>query len=294
LSAFYGTTTMIAMVAFVVMSIAIASPQFSRFSLEDSAFFPAYILFAASVIAHEFGHASACARYGARVSDIGFAMYLIYPAFYSDVTAAWQLSRWRRIVIDLGGAYFQFIVMGVYLLAYAWTGWPPLQLACVLIVYTLAFSLNPVLKFDGYWVVTDLLGVANLDKQPARIRAYAYDSLRGRPRKPLPWSGGLLVIMVVYSALSFAIWTYFVVRLIPVVWFRLLRYDQSLSRLTSPIVAGHLPSWTAVHAVLVSTLLLIFSFAMLWRFGRMLVPPVVQRIRHAFRTAVPSVRTSCE
>jgi len=53
-----------------------------------------YLLYIFSIMMHEFGHSSACLRFGAQPSGIGFTLYLVYPAFYSDVSDAWRLRRW--------------------------------------------------------------------------------------------------------------------------------------------------------------------------------------------------------
>ena len=65
--------------------------------------------------------------------DIGFAIYvsIIYQAFYSDVTGAWRLKRWQRVVVDLGGTYLQFMVAAVFVAIYGATGYKPLLAAFV-------------------------------------------------------------------------------------------------------------------------------------------------------------------
>lgn len=80
--------------------------------------FCSLLLFLISLIVHEFGHATACARFGAAPSSIGFAVYLIYPVLFSDVGTAWKLRRWQRVVVDLGGIYFQIWTMNIYAALY--------------------------------------------------------------------------------------------------------------------------------------------------------------------------------
>ena len=119
-----------------------------------------------SFVFHEFGHSSASARFGRKVRRIGFGIYWIFPALFSDVSASWTLKRRHRLAIDAGGVYFQAIVCGVLALAaVALDGVLPiaaLQIALVLNLLSMASSMNPMLKFDGYWIFSDWFGIPNL------------------------------------------------------------------------------------------------------------------------------------
>ena len=59
---------------------------------------------------HEFGHAAAARRGGATPGAMGAGIYLVWPAFYTDVTDSYRLGRWGRVLTDLGGLYFNAIV----------------------------------------------------------------------------------------------------------------------------------------------------------------------------------------
>ncbi|TML88162.1 MAG: hypothetical protein E6G08_08765 [Actinobacteria bacterium] len=119
-------------------------------------------LVVASVLFHELGHAAACRYGGARPGVIGIGLYLIYPAFYTDVTDVYRLGRGGRIRTDLGGIYFNLVfVVGLYA-AYAATGFEPL-LAVVAIEHALvANQFWPWLRLDGYYVLNDLTGVPDV------------------------------------------------------------------------------------------------------------------------------------
>src|SRR5262245_47982261 len=116
-------------------------------------FLPLLGLLTISMFAHELGHASASSRYGTPARDIGFGLYLIYPVFYNDVTSAWRLTRPQRVVIDLAGVFFQFLVAGFYLLVYHVTGAELFYLAAVSVVFLGFVVLLPIFKFDGYWLL---------------------------------------------------------------------------------------------------------------------------------------------
>jgi putative peptide zinc metalloprotease protein len=180
-------------------------------------FWTGYAVFLASLLAHEIGHASACARFGARPSEIGVVLYLVYPAFYSNVTAAWTLPRRQRVVVDLGGVYFQLVFAAACAFAWAAIGWAPLGVTLALIAGSCLLSLNPFLKLDGYWVVADALGVTNLGRQPARIAGHLWRRLRGSPVEPWPWPAPIAWTLVVYAVSSCVFLAWFLGGLMPLV-----------------------------------------------------------------------------
>lgn len=174
----------------------------------------AYLLFLFSTFAHELGHAAACRYFQIVPGPIGFTFYLIYPAFYSDVSAAWRLKRGQRVCVDIGGAYFQSLIALGFAIIYWVTGVQAFGYALFLIAFSLLFSLNPVFKFDGYWIVSDALGVTNLAQQPWRIVRHAVAEWRGKLVAPLPWPASVLACLAVYTWLSICVWGYFVWQLL--------------------------------------------------------------------------------
>ena len=87
----------------------------------------------ASMLFHECGHAAACRYGGARPGVIGMGIYVIWPAFFTNVTNAYRLGRAGRIRTDLGGVYFNAIFVLPLTAAYLATGYAPLAGAIVLI-----------------------------------------------------------------------------------------------------------------------------------------------------------------
>jgi putative peptide zinc metalloprotease protein len=111
---------------------------------------------------HELGHAAACRYGGARPGVIGVGLYLIWPAFYTDVTDSYRLSRAGRVRTDLGGIYFNLIFAVATFAAYAATGWEPLLVLVLFQHFEIVHQFLPVLRLDGYYVVSDLAGVPDL------------------------------------------------------------------------------------------------------------------------------------
>ena len=119
-------------------------------------------LFLISSFIHELGHASACRYYELEHGGIGFGLYLNFPVFYTDVSSIWKLSRKKRLLVNFAGVYFQLILLIPILLIYFFTFNSSLKYFIYIINFNFLLTLNPFLKFDGYWIVSDLLGVPNL------------------------------------------------------------------------------------------------------------------------------------
>jgi putative peptide zinc metalloprotease protein len=111
---------------------------------------------------HECGHASACRHGGARPGVLGAGIYLVWPAFYSDVTDAYRLGRVGRLRTDLGGVYFNVIFMLAATGAYAITHFEPLLVFILVQHFEILHQFLPFLRLDGYYVVADLTGVPDM------------------------------------------------------------------------------------------------------------------------------------
>jgi putative peptide zinc metalloprotease protein len=172
-----------------------------------------YALYFASLFLHEFGHSAACMRYGGSAGRIGLTVYIVLPALFSDVGVAWKLKRYQRVIVDAGGSYFHALAGALFITLGFVTGWTPFFLATLLIGLTLIFNMNPIFKFDGYWLVADALGVTNLSKQPTKLFRYGVDRLRGRRPPPLPWNAATVALLVAYSGAAIVVWAWFLGRM---------------------------------------------------------------------------------
>lgn len=136
-----------------------------------------YALVFLSTLFHELGHSSACHHFGARHGDIGLGLYLYFPVFYADVSDVWQLKRTERAIVDFGGVYFQLLLVPILYIAYVFSH----SLFFLYTIYALDFSivtsLNPLLRFDGYWLASDLAGVPNLRKRSQETIKYFFRRL---------------------------------------------------------------------------------------------------------------------
>ena len=118
-----------------------------------------------AAVFHEFGHAAALRYGGGRARGMGVGIYLVFPAFYTDVTDSYRLGRWARVRTGLGGAYFHLLfALGLIGLAYA-LGYDFLLIAVLLINVEILRQFIPFVRLDGYWVLADLTGVPDFFSQ---------------------------------------------------------------------------------------------------------------------------------
>ncbi|MFD8424942.1 hypothetical protein [Streptomyces sp. NPDC059466] len=121
-----------------------------------------FLLTVASMLFHEFGHASACKYSGAVPGKIGCGIYLIWPALYTDVTDVYRINRGGRLRTGLGGVYFNAVFMLVLAACYLLTGQPFFLASVYLAHFEILEQLMPALRLDGYYVLGDLAGVPDL------------------------------------------------------------------------------------------------------------------------------------
>jgi len=150
------------------------------------------------VLLHEFGHVTACVRHGARQGGIGVGLYWIWPAFYADVRGGWVLGHGARAVISLGGLYFQSIYLAALCAIELMAGRATVSMAISISMLLMFTTLNPVFKYDGYWIFSDLLNVTNLH---ARISGH----LRALLVSDRATRAGLLCTQMTGVSVAFAV-----------------------------------------------------------------------------------------
>src|SRR5688572_28396515 len=116
----------------------------------------------ASAAFHEIGHSAACRYGGGRSGVTGASIYRVLPAFYTDVTDAYRLPRKSRLRTDLGGIYFNSFVAVVTLGVWLATGLEVLLLLIAIQMLEIVKNLSPVIRSDGYHIISDATGVPDL------------------------------------------------------------------------------------------------------------------------------------
>jgi putative peptide zinc metalloprotease protein len=116
----------------------------------------------ASAAFHEIGHAAACRYGGGKPGGMGAGIYLVWPAFYTDVTDAYRLPRRARLRTDMGGIYFNAFVAVLTLGIWLATGIEALLLLIAIQMLEIVKNLSPVIRADGYHILSDATGVPDL------------------------------------------------------------------------------------------------------------------------------------
>lgn len=156
---------------------------------------------------HELGHAYVAHRFGCRIPTMGIAFMVMMPLLYTDVSDAWKLkSRWQRLRIDSAGMLVELTVAAYALLAWAFVPDGPLRsaifvLAATGVVLSLLVNLNPFMRFDGYYILADMLGVENLQPRSFRHMRWRLREFLFKPGYAAPeaFPPRLDVVLTVYA-----------------------------------------------------------------------------------------------
>src|SRR5690348_2960790 len=167
-----------------------------------------FALAVASAGFHELGHASACRYGGATPGGMGMGLYLVWPAFYTDVSDSYRLPRRGRLRVDLGGLYFNAVVADVTMLV--WLLWrvDALLLLVALQVLQMVKQLSPIIRADGYHILSDATGVPDLFSHMGPTLRSLLPHRRNEPAALGGWQRWLVtawVLIVVPILLSLAI-----------------------------------------------------------------------------------------
>lgn len=159
---------------------------------------------------HEMGHALTCKHFGGEIHAIGPAFLVFQPLMFTDATDAWVFpDKWDRIKVSSAGIIVDIVLASVA--ALVWISSDPgvlkqvaysTMVACS--IHTILFNANPLLRFDGYYVLSDLLEIPNLRIKTSRYLGYLFDRyvLGIQTPGPSPQPGERL-IYVVYGVARF-------------------------------------------------------------------------------------------
>ena len=150
---------------------------------------------------HEFGHAAAARRGGATPGAMGTGLYLMWPAFYTDVTDSYRLGRGGRIRTDLGGLYFNAIV-AVAIMGIWWaTGFDALLLVVVTQILQMVRQLMPMVRFDGYHILADATGVPDLFQRikPTLLALIPWRKTDPQAQLLKPWARAVVTAWVLVT-----------------------------------------------------------------------------------------------
>jgi putative peptide zinc metalloprotease protein len=173
---------------------------------------------------HEIGHATATRYGGAEPGVMGAGIYIVWPAFYTDVTDAYRLSRGGRLRVDLGGVYFNCIFVLGIVGAYALTGFEPLLVLVVVQHLQILQQFLPFLRLDGYYILSDLTGVPDMFQRikPTLKSLMPWKDSHEKVEELKPWVryaiSGWVIALVPVLLLVFGMLVFNLPRMVATAW----------------------------------------------------------------------------
>ncbi len=129
-------------------------------------------------VIHEFGHGLSCKAFGGEVHEMGALLLCLSPCLYCNVSDSWMLpDKWKRIIIGAAGIYVELIIASFATFVWWITDGGTfinnfcISLMLVCSVSTVIFNANPLMRFDGYYILSDWLEIPNLRERSNRYLA---------------------------------------------------------------------------------------------------------------------------
>ncbi|MBU4273237.1 MAG: HlyD family efflux transporter periplasmic adaptor subunit, partial [Planctomycetes bacterium] len=150
-------------------------PDFYQFFSIHNAFLLALVLGVTKVV-HEFGHGLTCKHYGGECHEMGVMILVLTPCLYCNVSDSWLLpSKWQRAAIGAAGIYVEVLLASIC--TFLWWFSQPGQLfnnLCLNVMFissvsTIIFNANPLLRYDGYYILSDVTEIPNLRQKATSI-----------------------------------------------------------------------------------------------------------------------------
>ncbi len=163
-------------------------------------------------VIHEFGHGLTCKAFASECHEMGFLLLCLSPALYCNVTDAWTVaSKWKRILISFAGIYVELMIAAAATFVWWYTPHMPfinnvsLALMTLCSVSTFVFNANPLMRFDGYYMMSDFLEIPNLRQRANKyITNLAAEKMLGIEQQPEPYmQPSRRVLFVVYAVASY-------------------------------------------------------------------------------------------
>ncbi len=150
-------------------------PEFYQFFSIHNAFLLAIVLGVTKVM-HEFGHGLCCHHFGGECHEMGVMILVLTPCLYCNVSDSWMLpNKWQRAAIGAAGIYVEVVLAS--LCTFLWWRSEPLgvfHMLCLNVMFvssvsTIVFNANPLLRYDGYYILADVMEIPNLRQKATSI-----------------------------------------------------------------------------------------------------------------------------
>ncbi|MDA1051935.1 MAG: HlyD family efflux transporter periplasmic adaptor subunit [Planctomycetota bacterium] len=218
------------------------------------------IVLAFCKVLHELGHALTCKHFGGECHELGVMLLVFTPCLYCNVSDAWMMrGKWQRIAISAAGIYVELLLASVGTFLW-WFSQPGLfnsiflNVMFVCSVSTILFNGNPLLRYDGYFILADLMELPNLREQSQTLlRQLAARCLGIKPRENWTMQRRHQTQLALYGFASLVYRWVLVAGILLVVYRALEPYRlESIAQLMSVFVLGGMlvaPLWQMVRVV---------------------------------------------
>jgi putative peptide zinc metalloprotease protein len=217
---FFRWPTVVTVLLFALCAALLVAVNFEEFQRKLPAFHQFFgpknwfylgITMATVKVLHEFGHGLSCKHFGGECHELGFMMLVFTPALYCNVSDSWMLpNKWHRAAIGAAGMYVELFLASIATFVWWYSNPGLLNSICLSVMFicsvsTIVFNGNPLLRFDGYYILMDILEIPNLRQKATEItkRFFVWACLGiEQPENPfLPhdrqWAFGLYTIAAV-------------------------------------------------------------------------------------------------
>lgn len=133
------------------------------------------VVLAGTKVLHELGHGLACKRFGGECHEMGFMLLVLTPCLYCNVSDSWMVrSKWGRAAIGAAGMYIELMLASICTFLWWFSDVGLLHYLCLDIMFvcsvsTLVFNANPLLRYDGYFILSDLVEIPNLRQKSGAL-----------------------------------------------------------------------------------------------------------------------------
>jgi putative peptide zinc metalloprotease protein len=134
-----------------------------------------YVTIGVMKVLHELGHGMTCRHFGGECHEIGVILLVFSPTLYCDVSDSWMLkNKWERIAIGAAGMWVESVLSSVALFVWWFTHPGLLHHLCLNVFFissvsTVLFNANPLMRYDGYYMLSDLLEIPNLAEKARKL-----------------------------------------------------------------------------------------------------------------------------
>jgi putative peptide zinc metalloprotease protein len=216
-----------------------------------------WISLAVVKVIHEFGHGLSCKAFGGEVHEMGLLFLCLSPCLFCNVSDAWTMpNKWKRMTISFAGIYVELIIAAIATFVWWYSPSHPfinnlaLSTMVVCSISTVMFNANPLMRYDGYYVLLDWLEIPNLREKSNRyLKNVVLDKCLGVEVQPEPYMAPTRKTLFITYAIAAWIYRW-------VVTFAILKFMDSflvpyklgvISRFMMLFAAGSMFGWPLYH-----------------------------------------------